>query len=263
MAETIRRRMTHAVSVLLGSFCLLLVLPASHAKADPLVRLRVSFSPDRLNASTTIHFGFRVGTSNEGVPPPLTGVSIRLPRGMGLGMTTLGEAVCPSVVLERSGTEACPSKALMGIGHAVAELPLGNEVLSGPLAINFFMGTPVNEQTGLLFDAVISSPVAAQFIFHGALEPEPDLADASIKAAVPLISTWPEGPVVSVVDMESTLGPEHLTYYSRIHGRRVAYHPIGMAVPARCPAGGFRFTAFFTFQDGTTTTATSAVPCPG
>ena len=70
------------------------------------------------------------------------------------------------------------------------------------------------------------------------------------------------GPVVSIVSVTSTIGPAHLTYYKRVHGKRVAFSPRGVSVPERCPHGGFRFAASFGFQDGSSTSATTTVPCP-
>lgn len=250
------------VCVLLVLLCSLLAVSASYAEVGPFVRLRTAFSPNRPNASTTVHFGFSVTSPFGRVPPPLASVSVRLPAGMGLGLTNLGEAVCLASVLERGGMDACPSKSLMGVGHAVAELMVGDEILSGPLDVRLFMGARVHEHTGLLFDVVSMTPIEAQFIFQGELGAEPGSTNTGIKTVMPLIPTWPEGPTVSVVNMESTLGPEHITYYSHRYGRQVAYHPTGMAVPARCPAGGFRFAASFLFQNGTRTTASSTVPCP-
>lgn len=51
------------------------------------------------------------------------------------------------------------------------------------------------------------------------------------------------GPDVSIVSVQTTIGPRHLTYYRRLHGRRVAFHPRGVSVPERCPRGGLPFAA--------------------
>jgi hypothetical protein len=67
---------------------------------------------------------------------------------------------------------------------------------------------------------------------------------------------------VSIVSVQTTIGPSHLTYYKHVHGRRVAFRPRGVSVPERCPHGGFPFAAEFTFQDGSTATGVTTVPCP-
>jgi hypothetical protein len=54
----------------------------------------------------------------------------------------------------------------------------------------------------------------------------------------------------------------NLTYYERSHGKRVAYRPQGILLPKRCPRGGFRFHADFSFLDGTRSEAQTVVKCP-
>jgi hypothetical protein len=76
------------------------------------------------------------------------------------------------------------------------------------------------------------------------------------------VTSVPGGPDVSIVSVQSTIGPSHLTYYKHVHGRLVAFHPRGVSVPERCPHGGFPFAAEFRFQDGSETTAATTVPCP-
>jgi hypothetical protein len=80
--------------------------------------------------------------------------------------------------------------------------------------------------------------------------------------AVPLIPSVAGGPPVSIVRVNATIGPAGLTYYERVHGRTVSFHPIGVSVPQRCPRGGFAFSGQFSFQDGTSVIARSNVPCP-
>jgi hypothetical protein len=79
---------------------------------------------------------------------------------------------------------------------------------------------------------------------------------------VPLVTSVPGGPDVSIVDVQTTIGPSHLTYYKHSHGRLVPFRPRGVSVPERCPRGGFPFAADFTFEDGTQTSAHTTVPCP-
>jgi hypothetical protein len=70
------------------------------------------------------------------------------------------------------------------------------------------------------------------------------------------------GPDVSIVSVQATIGPSHLTYYKHVHGRLVPFSPRGVSVPERCPRGGFPFAAEFTFQDGSSASAQTTVPCP-
>ena len=43
-----------------------------------------------------------------------------------------------------------------------------------------------------------------------------------------------------------------MRYDKLVRGRTVSYHPQGVAIPARCPRGGFPFRAVLHFQDGDT-----------
>lgn len=195
------------------------------------------------------------------MPSPVTAVNVSLPAGMGLGLTTLGEAVCPQFVLENRGVNGCPTNALMGRGVATVEIPIGTEILHDAAIIDIFMSTPINEHTTMVFYAESRTPVFADVVFHGELLPDPGSESAFFDTLIPLVPTLPGGPDAAVVNMESTLGPEHITYYTHTHGKRMSYHPIGMAVPTRCPRGGYPFAATITFADGSVTTSKSSVPC--
>jgi hypothetical protein len=63
--------------------------------------------------------------------------------------------------------------------------------------------------------------------------------------------------------LSTTIGPLHLTYYERPHGRRKTYHPEGILLPETCPRGGFPFAVSLAFADGSHASASTTVPCPG
>lgn len=234
---------------------------ASPALATVGVKLKVDFTPNRPNASTTIHFGFTVNTPRGAVPSPVTAIALQLPVGMGLGLTTLGEEVCTPSRLEARGPAGCSQNALMGLGRALIELPVGTQIVRSTAAVKIFMGPPVRHHTVMLFDVISVTPVSAEILFPGELVPDMGGLGASLDTLVPVIASWPEGADASVVRMQSSLGPEHLTYYRRVHGHRVAYRPIGMAVPASCPRVGYRFVIKLVFADETSAQAVSDVPC--
>jgi hypothetical protein len=85
---------------------------------------------------------------------------------------------------------------------------------------------------------------------------------SQLATTIPLVTSVPGGPDVSILSVTSTIGPSHLTYYRHVHGRLVPFHPRGVSVPERCPRGGFPFAAEFSFQDASRTVATTSVPCP-
>lgn len=242
-------------------FCCLALSDLAHANQS--VKLDVKFTPNHPNASTTIHFSFAVGAPHNAVPVPVTGLALELPVGMGLGLMTLGEAVCKQHVLEVRGPNGCSPNAVMGVGNAVIELPVESQMVHTEAALKVFMGTPMHDHTVMLFDAVSVTPVSGEVLFPGELVPVHGGLGASLETLIPNIPTWPGGADATVTKMESTLGPEHLTYYRHVHGKRVGYRPIGMTVPAVCPHKGYRFSIRVGFADGTSASATSRVPCHG
>ncbi len=119
----------------------------------------------------------------------------------------------------------------------------------------------IDRHTVMLFDAVSVRPVSTEILFPGQLVQNSSGAGASLDTLIPAIPSWPEGAYASVVTMQSTLGPEHLTYFHRVHGVRTPYRPVGMAVPGVCPRRGYRFVVHVGFLDGSSATAASHVPC--
>jgi hypothetical protein len=237
-------------------------LPAAAASGAETVTLHTSFSPDRLGASTTIGFGFEIA-SNDGAPPsPLQSVSLSLPVGIDYLSTTLGLAICqPATLLER-GPAACPPNSRLGFGSAYVEVPFGQGAGYEIPRIQALMGPPHDGNIVVLFYADGREPVYAQLVFEGELIAGSQTLGGSLDAAVPLIPSVPGGPPVSIINVSTTLGPAGLTYYERVHGRTVSFHPTGVSVPLRCPRGGFPFSAQFSFQDGTSALARTTVPCP-
>jgi hypothetical protein len=99
-------------------------------------------------------------------------------------------------------------------------------------------------------------------VYTGEVLPDSGRFGSQLAITVPPVQSVPGGPDVSIVSAQTTIGPSHLTYYRHWHGRPVPFHPIGVSVPERCPRGGFPFSAEFGFQDGSRTSASTAVPCP-
>jgi hypothetical protein len=241
---------------------LAVLAPASAWAVSENATLNASFSPNRLGAPTTITFGFHLATTEGTAPPPLTGVDLEMPAGMNYTTTTLGLAICQPAELAAKGLAGCPPNSRLGYGSAEVEVPFGTgsgheipevQAVSGP--------SPKGNLT-VLFYANGQYPVYAQLAFSGEVLPDSGHFGSQLATTVPLIASVPGGPDVSVVSVTSTIGPSHLTYYKHVHGRRVSFHPRGVAVPERCPHGGFPFAAAFTFLDGSHTSAQTTVPCP-
>ena len=255
-------RGSRAVAVALALALCVCLGAATGAGASEAVRLVTSFSPNRPGASTTITFGFTITSPNGQVPSPLRGVDLHLPAGIGLARNTLGLDVCEPVYLYGHGPRGCPENSRLGFGRAIAEVPYGPEVVQERAAVYAYRGLPENEHVTVLFFAEGWTPVFADLVFPGQLLEDSGPFSGRIDTEVPLITSVPGGPDVSVVYFQSTFGPRYLTYHHRVHGRTVAFRPRGVTVPLVCPRGGFPFAADFVFQDGVHLTAHSAAPCP-
>jgi hypothetical protein len=230
---------------------------AGAARATQSASLRVSLSPNRLGASTTISFGFQIGASGHGLPPALRLLNVRLPSGM--GVDTAGVATCAQSALAH-GPRGCPSGSRVGSGSVRVKVPLGDVVRLETATLTVFNAPRKHGHTTLLFYAAGRVPIATQLVFSGVIVPGP--LGQTIEASIPLIPTLPEAPDAAIVAMSSTLGTRQLTYYRTIGHRRVRFTPKGATIPAICPVGGFPFAANFGFNDASDTTASTTVACP-
>lgn len=238
------------------------VLVPGTADATPSAVLHTSFSPNRLGASTTIGFGFDIYGENGSVPPPLRSVGLKLPPGINYLTTTLGLAICQPAALLARGLAGCSPNSRLGFGNAYVEVPFGETSGHEIPDIEAVMGPPHDGNIVVLFYADGREPVYAQLVFQGELISGTETLSGSLNTAIPLVPSVPAGPPVSIIRVRTTIGPEHLTYYERKHGRTISFHPTGVSLPARCPRGGFPFSALFSFEDGSSTVARSAVACP-
>lgn len=240
---------------------ILCCLPAS-AQAAETVALHTSFTPDRLGASTTIGFGFTIGSTTGGLPSPLTHVSLRMPKGMNYVTTTLGLSICKPESLVAKGLSGCPPNSRLGYGSAFVEVPFGTASGHEIPEIAALMGPPHEGNIVVLFYANGLAPVYAQIVFAGELLPGEGAFGGNLDTSIPEIKSVTNGPPVSIINVNSTIGPARLTYYKHVHGKLVGYKPQGISLPTKCPRGGFPFSAQFTFLDGSQVIATHSVPCP-
>ena len=236
---------------------------AAAAPASEQASLHASFSPNRLEASTTIAFGFHLQTSTGLAPPPLTNVVLHMPAGLNYTLTTLGLSVCRPATLQADGVKGCPPNSRIGSGSALVEVPFGTGSGHEIPEIQAVVGPSTSGgNMVVLFYANGQFPVSAQLVFSGEVLSDTGVFGSQLATAVPLIPSVPNGPDVSIVDVNATIGPAGLTYYHHVHGRLRPFHPLGIGVPERCPRGGFPFSAAFVFQDGSTANAATTVPCP-
>lgn len=240
--------------------CAVLMPAASWAAQS--VKLQVTFQPDKPGARTTIHFGFQVAGPQGVQPSALVGLALRMPQGMGLATTTLGQADCYPRPLLEGGLAGCSENARLGFGDAVAVVPLRRHPVYERASLTALMGPPASDHVQILFYAEGLTPVFAQFVFPGVLVDDTPPFGDRINTTIPLVTPWPEGPYIALTNFRSTIGPLHLTYHRQVNGKRFAYKPHGLLIPRQCPHGGYPFAAILTFQDGTTTQALTRVACP-
>jgi hypothetical protein len=253
---------TSAVAALAAFALVALGSPPAPAGASEAVKLQASFNPDRFGVSTTIGFGFTISNTEGGLPSPLTHVDLRMPPDMNYITSSLGLATCQPKRLEEKGLAGCPANSRLGVGSAFVEVPFGQNAGHEIPEIQALMGPPHNGNVVVLFYANGLAPVYAQIVFGGELVSGGGAFGEDLSAAIPLIPSVTNGPPVSIINVKSTIGPNHITYYKRVHGRLVGYKPKGVEVPTRCPRGGFPFTARFAFLDGSSVDSSTKVPCP-
>jgi hypothetical protein len=243
----------------------LLVANCAFASAPSLgeqsVSLRAAFAPKRPGQETTAEFTIQIAAAAGRVPPPLTQASVRYPAGLGIPLSGLGIDACARQTLEVLGAVGCPAGSFMGEGSAVAEIPLGPDVLREKAHISL-VRTPEQGQLAMFFFIDAEETVNAQVILDGMLAPASRPYGGRLDIAVPLVTSTPEAPDVAVVQIHLVLGPRGLTYYEHIAGKLVPYHPRGLRLPTRCPRGGYPFALALGFADGSSGRATALVPCP-
>lgn len=235
---------------------------ASTAGAAQTVKLKVAFDPDRAGVRTTIKLALRIGGSGGAPTVPVTSLALRLPPGMGIATTTLGESNCDPAALIARGLHGCSANARMGFGEATAVVPVGSRNVHEKASLNVLMGPPLENRLEVLFYVEAREPVFAQLVLPGVVAEDRPPFGEQLDTAIPLVQAWPSGPDLALETFASTIGPLHLTYHRLLNGKTISFHPRGVRVPRACPAGGYPFGALLGFQDGTNTTAVYHVPCP-
>jgi hypothetical protein len=247
---------------LLAAAAVICVCLPSTTSASQSVALHATFTPEQLGHGTTVGFAFQITAAGGQVPSPLTGIEVSYPLNLGFALSELGLASCSAGTLEVFGPQGCPANSLMGYGTAIAEIQIGLETLSETVQVDIFRTPDYDGHLALLICANGATPVSAQIVFPAVVLPAPAPFGGRLDMDIPLVPSLPEGTDVAVVQFHSTLGPLHLRYHERVHGRIVDYEPKGIPLPTRCPPGGFPFLAEFRFLDGSDAFAHTTVPCP-
>jgi len=227
----------------------------STAGAAQSASLHVTLTPEKPGRETTLGLAFNVSAPDGQIPSPLTAITLRMPRNLGIATSGLGTATCTPTRIETSGPGACPANSRMGAGHARVRFQVGPQQFSEDAQISVLAGPEQEGHIRMLVTATGETPVAARILISTVL------SAGQLQITVPLVPSLPEGGDIAVVAVNATLGGK-LTYKETRHGHTVSYHPRGITLPNSCPRGGYAFTATFSFLDASHSNARSAVPCP-
>jgi hypothetical protein len=240
---------------------LLAIVPAN-ALAMPKVTLHAGFNPERLGQSTTLNLRIQVAPGAEPIPPPLVHAELRYPAGLDVQLSGLGIEACTAATLETAGIGACPADSVMGEGQAIAEFLIAHRIVREVASLTAVRTTEREGHLTMLLYLYDETAVSAQLILTSQLLPTGGPFAGLVKIEIPLVHSLPETPDVSVSEIQLGLGPESLTYSEQLAGKLVHYIPEGIALPKRCPRGGFPFAVTLGFADGSHASARTAVPCP-
>lgn len=211
-----------------------------------------------------------VAVDRRRLPSPVAELRVLYPRSLGVVSGGLGLAPCNrpatefvQVITGGVGLGGCPANAVMGYGTAVAEVRLSDgQVIPEYATFTLLSGPLENGRLRLVVYVDGQRPFGGRLVFGG------EVRDARSPYGGALAVRLPQAPAlngvatVALTDLRLTVGGPAIRYYERRHGRRVAYRPEGVVLPARCPRGGFRFRARFVFEDGGRASAATAVRCP-
>jgi hypothetical protein len=240
-----------------------LAVRAASALAVPKVTLHVGFNPERLGQSTTLNLRIQVAPGSEPIPPPLVRAELRYPAGLDVQLSGLGIEACTAATLETAGIQACPVDSIMGEGQAIAEFLIAHHIVREVAAMTAVRTTEQEGHLTMLLYLYDETAVSAQLILNTQLLPAGGPFAGLVNIQIPLLHSLPETPDVSVSEIQLGLGPETLTYTEQVAGKITHYIPEGIALPKRCPRGGFPFAVTLGFAGGSRASATGKVPCPG
>jgi hypothetical protein len=247
------------------------VVPVAEAAstATPL-RITAAFDHDAaLGSPTALDVTLRLDP-RQLTRAPLTEVRFAYPRNLGLVSSGLGLATCtrpPSdfvqVLIVAPQLGGCPPNAVMGYGTALALVRLsdGQEILESA-TVTVLAGSIEHGRLGLVVFVDGQRPFGAKLAFAGEVGGARAPYGGALTVRMPIVPGLEELATISLVELRITIGSHAIRYTEHRGGRLVAYHPEGVGLPVRCPAGGFRFAAEVGFADHSRRSATSTTPCP-
>lgn len=260
-AETpIRARLFGAIAVVTCAGCLLTATSAQ-ASSETITITEAGFSPDALGVPTNV-FGKAeiMTTAPNGVPSPIVHVNVYGPAGVTLNLE--GTGTCTKETLEKVGPIGCPADSKAGFGGGLGVYELAKEKVEEPFTLDFFLSNNHPHHVEMLIFLKGTTPVAVEKVFPAVVVTGPKPYGLGFSVEVPLIKVLPEASNASAKNSFLTLGARNVAYFKKVHGKRKLFHVKGIILPKKCPSGGWPVKSEFTFEDGTTATATKKIACP-
>ncbi|MET0601780.1 MAG: hypothetical protein ABW167_07310 [Baekduia sp.] len=261
-----RRQLAVVVGAALIMCCAATTAPAAPAA----VHLRAAFDRDaRLGGTSAISLDLRVFARRA--PSPMTELTVLAPRGIDFGTSGLGLATCQpaardllTVLARGHDLRSCPANAVLGRGNATAAIHYSpQQTVAADGTVTLYNGPPVGDAPGVVAYVLTAHPIRSQLVYTGELFQATAPFGLGIRLGLPAIPDSPFGAPISLGHLKFDLGGEDVVYFElNKQGRRVRYHPGGLAIPANCPRGGFRFRATVRFADGSARSGGTATPCP-
>ncbi|HEX3692648.1 MAG TPA: hypothetical protein VHU13_04835 [Solirubrobacteraceae bacterium] len=202
-----------------------------------------------------MRLAIKIDPAAESVPVAVSKVELGFPSDLGLATSGLGLAECDPARLALLGESVCPADSRLGAGSATVGVAFGPALVHEQVTLGLFAAPSSDGFIHLSILATGLEPIDARIVMSGVLLP------GRLQISVPAVPSVPGAPDVAVLSLQATLGGA-LTYYEHAHGHTIAYRPRGIALPDRCPPGGWRMSARVAFMDGSVSRAGTVVGCP-
>ncbi len=220
------------------------------AESETNAAIRPSFSPDRLGAKAAVTFTVHFSGGEFGVPSPVRRAVVHLPPGLSMNIPHLSS--CTKRRLEARGAGGCPARALIGTGHALADVHVGVSVESEEATVWAFLGPPQGLNPTIEILGQGYTPLDERVVITATVIPSQPPYGEQLVMSIPAIPSVPYEPNASTVSFTITVGGASLK----------RHNPNTAVLPSHCPVGGFPFETEFTYENGSTSTTKATVPCP-